>query len=306
MSKYRNLDKLLNSHTQIKKVSVSERDLNNDNEVTMEQEFEGNRNSDQHIYWFITKNDVSGNLEKESELRERVSAISKQYVFQYERGLDSGRLHYHLLIYLKVKTRFSALQKIFGKAKILFIKRKDLNRVRDYCCKEDTRVSCPVFKWKGIVIQDTSYFVKKEDLKPKQIRIVDKFIQRENPKWGRNIHWFWESKGGWGKSVCATYMIDQMGAMEVNGACSDILCGIVKWIEEKGEAPPIVIIDIPRISMSRVSYRAIEQIKNGKFFSGKYESGMVRFKKPHVIVFANQPPDESCLSADRWVIECLH
>ena len=66
----------------------------------------------QHGYWFITKNDCSGNLESKKELKERVERLSRQYVFQYERGLENNRLHYHLLIYLKVKMRFSALNKI--------------------------------------------------------------------------------------------------------------------------------------------------------------------------------------------------
>ena len=303
--KFRNLNNMLKEY---KKVSASERDLNNDksNDTdTLIQDLSGNVNKDQHVYWFITKNENDGKLESESELKERVERISRQYVFQFEKGKECKTLHFHLLIYLKQKMRFTQLQKIFGKCKILFIKKKDLERVRDYCCKEDTRISQPCFKWKGLKIIDTSYFIKKEDLRPSQLRICNMFIKDEDPKWGRHIHWFWEENGNWGKSVCATYMIDNMGAMEVNGACSDILCGVVKWIEENGKAPRIIVIDIPRISMDKVSYRAIEQIKNGKFFSGKYESGMVRFRKPWVVVFANSEPLWENLSEDRWIVENL-
>lgn len=288
-----------------RKVSVSERgEPNNDKLVPLEDSI-GSTDKTQHVYWFITKNDCSGNLESESELKERVERLSRQYVFQYERGKENNRLHYHLLIYLKVKMRFSALQKIFGKSKIVFIKKGDLQRVRDYCCKEDTRVTYPQFKWKGLQVVDTSYLITREDLRPRQIEIADRYIKDEHPKWGRYIHWYWEAKGNWGKSVTATYMIDQMGAMEVDGACSDILCGITRWIEEFGNCPKIIVIDIPRISMNRVSYRAIEKIKNGKFFSGKYESGMKRFRKPHVIVFSNSAPELDSLSEDRWIIEEL-
>lgn len=287
-------------------VSVCERgEPNNDKMVLLEDSIE-NVDKTQHVYWFITKNDVSGNLEKESELKERVERISKQYVFQYERGKENNRLHYHLLIWLKIKMRFSALKKLFGKAKISFIKKKDLNRVKEYCSKEDTRVSEPIYKWPGMKVIDTSYLIVKEDLNDKQLEIVNKYVKDEDPKWGRQIHWYWEEKGNWGKSITATYMIDQMGAYEVCGGCKDILCGIAKHIENFGKAPRIIIIDIPRISMNSVSYKAIEQLKNGKFFSGKYESGMVRFKRPWIVVFANAPPElNGTLSEDRWLIEEL-
>jgi hypothetical protein len=47
----------------------------------------------------------------------------------------------------------------------------------------------------------------------------------------------------------------------------------------------------------------MENVKDGLFFSTKYESGMVRYNPPHVIVFANVPPDVTKMSADRWVIK---
>jgi len=66
--------------------------------------------------------------------------------------------------------------------------------------------------------------------------------------------------------------------------------------------PKVVIIDIPRTSESFVSYGGIEKIKDGCFFSGKYESGMVLYDNPHVICFANFPPVSETMSADRWHI----
>ena len=49
----------------------------------------------------------------------------------------------------------------------------------------------------------------------------------------------------------------------------------------------------------------MEAIKNGCFFSGKYESGMVRFNSPHILVFANEPPERTKLSQDRWCVFAL-
>jgi hypothetical protein len=142
-------------------------------------------------------------------------------------------------------------------------------------------------------------------MRPEQLAIADRFIEHEHPLFGRKIYWFWEADGNWGKSMTSTYMIDQMDAFEVSGKGSDVLCGISSMIHDNDECPPIIIYDIPRSIGDYVSYQSIEKIKDGKFFSGKYESGMVRFNKPHVICFANQPPDLTKLSADRWIVENL-
>ena len=55
------------------------------------------------------------------------------------------------------------------------------------------------------------------------------------------------------------------------------------------------------ITKSTVS--TLEKIKNGLFFSGKYDSIMVYMKKkPLVIVFANRPPNPEWYSEDRLAL----
>jgi hypothetical protein len=142
-------------------------------------------------------------------------------------------------------------------------------------------------------------------LRSSQQKLVDLFRGIEDPLFGRSIYWFYEEQGGWGKSICAKYMVDQMGALEVSSKASDAFFGIVSWIEKHGDAPPIIILDIPRSTRDYVSYQSIEKIKDGKFFSSKYESSMVRFNSPHVICFANELPDIEKMSEDRWIIEEL-
>ena len=137
---------------------------------------------------------------------------------------------------------------------------------------------------------------------PIQLAIADKYIEKEDPLFGRYLHWYYEETGNWGKSQTATYMIDQMEATEVSGCKKDVTCGIQKLIEKRGQCPPIVIVDIPRDSASYVSYGGLELIKNGKFFSEKYESGMCRFNRPHIICFANTPPAYEKMSLDRWKV----
>ena len=48
-------------------------------------------------------------------------------------------------------------------------------------------------------------------------------------------------------------------------------------------------------------YRILENIKDGKATASKYDSDVIKFKKPNtVMVFSNTMPDWSKLSDDRW------
>ena len=118
----------------------------------------------------------------------------------------------------------------------------------------------------------------------------------------RTIYWFWEQTGNVGKTSFAKYTAVHSGSLIVSGKGNDMKYGIIKYKEKHGVAPRIVIIDIPRSIKDYVSYSGIEEIKNGLFFCGKYESDMCVFNSPHVICFSNSPPDTSKFSKDRWCI----
>ena len=89
----------------------------------------------------------------------------------------------------------------------------------------------------------------------------------------------------------------------LSGKATDMKYGIIKYKEKNGVFPDIIIFDIPRSSQQFVSWAGIEEIKNGMFFSAKYESDMVVFDNPHVICFANEEPDYNKLSKDRWKVK---
>lgn len=199
------------------------------------------------------------------------------------------------------RKRWSAIMNEFKFSYLAKSNKKNLKANIKYAFKEGNRF----IKSNGIERPEELILMTRTLLRPEQLEICNRFIEREDPLWGRKIYWFWEPIGNWGKSITATYMIDQMGAFEVSGKGADVLCGISSFIENHGRCPPIVIYDIPRSCSEYVSYQSIEKLKDGKFFSGKYESGMVRYNKPHIVCFANCPPDCEKMSSDRWVVECL-
>ncbi len=123
----------------------------------------------------------------------------------------------------------------------------------------------------------------------------------------RTVHWFWEPTGKVGKSFLSRYLFLKYEAIICSGKAVDVFHQVVKWQENHGEEDPIlVIVDIPRSHIDYVSYLAIEKLKDGCLYSGKYEGGAITLDPVHVICFANEEPNKSALSHDRWHIERIH
>jgi hypothetical protein len=69
------------------------------------------------------------------------------------------------------------------------------------------------------------------------------------------------------------------------------------------ERKSVFLFDLPRSSSEFLPYTLLEQLKDRRVFSNKYESRMKTFPHPvHVVVFTNEYPDMTKLSADRYRI----
>lgn len=66
--------------------------------------------------------------------------------------------------------------------------------------------------------------------------------------------------------------------------------------------PTVILVDVSRSSSEFLSYQFLEDIKDGRVFSPKYESYTKRFNSPHLIVMMNSEPDATKLSTDRYII----
>jgi len=113
----------------------------------------------------------------------------------------------------------------------------------------------------------------------------------------RKVHWYWEKEGNSGKSFMVSYLCAMKDAVVfTHGKVGDIAHAY------RGER--IVCIDLARTQAENLQaiYMVIENFKNGRIFSGKYESTTKVFDTPHVVVFANFEPDKKMLSEDRWDI----
>ena len=118
----------------------------------------------------------------------------------------------------------------------------------------------------------------------------------------REIIYIWDSEGNTGKTIMSEYLHIFHGAVITGGKEKDMKYAISRWNEVTSKYPTIIVVDICR-SEFYTDFSGIESIKNGLFFSGKYDSAMLHsVKKPNIVVFSNFPPQEENLSKDRWKI----
>ena len=142
------------------------------------------------------------------------------------------------------------------------------------------------------------------NMKPWQTEITERLTGR--PSY-RDILYVHEPVGNTGKSYLTKYLHYFHGAIVTGGKAADMKHAVARWRQITGQYPIIIIFDIARSDqLNADSYRAIQQMKNSMFFSGKYESGMVAaLLPPHILVFANCKPNIPMMSIDRWVIRFI-
>lgn len=129
--------------------------------------------------------------------------------------------------------------------------------------------------------------------RPWQAELMD--ILGEVPD-NRTIHWYTDEVGAAGKSTLVKYVVASgkpASATVLSGKVADMSFGY------KGER--IVFFDIPRSVAENMEHLAgmAEKLKDGLFFSSKYDSGAKVFEPPHVVFFSNSPPASGLWSADR-------
>lgn len=248
----------------------------------------------QAVNWIMTWNNYPDDVFE--QLSNKLAPLCDKYIFGKEVGAQ-GTPHIQGAFKLKKKMRQGSIYKLFN-CEFFLDKMKGRWNDQVYCAKDGNFIcDKPIRKKPSIITYDM--------LRQNQKDIADKFKDYENPIFGRKIYWYWESDGNWGKSILCKYLVDCEDAFIVQGKNNDILFGIAEYVKANGNSPKIVVLDVPRCNNNHVSYQAIESIKNGLFYSNKYESGMCRFDSPHILVFSNQEPDYEYLSEDRWIVNEL-
>ncbi len=234
--------------------------------------------------WFFTLKEESINL---SQLSQTLKEISKEFIFQLEKGSgENGYEHYQGCFSLKTKERFVTVKNHFPSS-IHLEPCKDWWMSKAYCSKAATRLKGP---WDQNTVMIKT--IEKEDMYQWQLEVINIL---DNPVHDRKVYWFWDSKGNTGKTAFCKFAYKYYGSTIIQtGKTADLAYCM--------HEPTSVLMNIPRSLEFHVNYSAIESIKDGLIFSGKYESCCKVFNPPHLVIFANFEPDKNCLSKDRWEI----
>lgn len=264
----------------------------------------------------------------------------KYCVMQLEKAPSTNSLHFQGYIELNESVRITGVKSnIWWLVPAhLETRRGTRDEARDYCRKENTRVAGP-WEWgeweksqgyrsdlaslqsmlvsgasaKDIALEMPAMFVRHHagirafiDVttevpkdpefvpRPWQAKILD--IIKTEPN-DRNIYWVTDSVGNTGKSRLTRHLICEHKAISLSGQVKDMMHAYSNALS------PIVIFDISRAAeeYSAHLYTMAESLKNGQFFSTKYNSKMLLFKPPHVIFFSNHMWDRTKFSADRVI-----
>ncbi len=265
--------------------------------------------------FFFTENNPTG----ESVVRILNLPHIDKWAFQEEKGGVKGVPHLQGCVTFSHRRTINKLRKA-TEGRVHWEIARNIEACAEYCTKLDTRngrIWIHGFDTKG-VRDERKKKIKKPKQKPKlvvvdpmdgltpyhyQRRIID-LIKTTCKPGSRKIYWFWSQKGNIGKSALTKHLCIKYGTLIIGGTWKDAFYAITQKVIA-GVDPKAIVFDLPRNQGNKISYTAIEGIKNGLFFSPKYESGMCVFNTPHIVIFANEAPNMWKLSEDRWIVKQL-
>lgn len=245
----------------------------------------GNTKSLQSRKWVFTLNNWN---EEEYNNIKNFCCDKLYYIIGQEVG-DNGTPHLQGYIRSKGGIRFETIKKLIPRAHIEHAKGSDEENFM-YCSKQNKFITNDK-KHRLLGLYNNIVW------KPWQKNILD--IIEEEPD-NRKMYFIVDKKGNNGKSFLCKYIALTKKCIIADGKKNDIF-NQIKTFDEMDEVPKIVLLDVPRDSENYVSYGAIEQIKNGLIYSGKYEGGQVIFDVPHVFIFSNEHLNYKKFSKDRIV-----
>lgn len=213
------------------------------------------------------------------------------WAFQEEVG-ENGTKHLQIALSFKNARYFDSIKEDFKVCHIELC--KNWLACKQYCNKKETRDGISKKK------EGPKDPLKDKQLYPYQEEIVRLMLQEPDE---RSIIWYFDPIGNKGKTTLAKHLCINFPnqVLYLSGKANDIKYGVLNFV--KKHKLKMVIFDYTRSAEDYISYEAIEAVKNGIFYNGKYESEMVVYDCPHVVVLANFRPDMSKLSADRWVLK---
>ena len=235
------------------------------------------------------------------KVKEYLGEFCDKWVFQKEKGAETGYLHYQGRMHLKVKRlKHPCLDtwKSMGMAPEWLAPTTKENQGNNfYVTKPDTRVEGPWDNESDEREKNAPWDLEGLQLWPWQKQVLESRLIKED----RIINVVVDFKGKIGKTKCLKYgLYHQLcGWIPATFKCAQDVMRCVWGQPKRG----LYIIDMPR-AMNNNSpdiYAGIEGVKNGIVYDDRYEWKFKIFGCPQIWVFTNSHAPKKFLSEDRWV-----
>lgn len=266
---------------------------------TVEQGGTPTRNTKKRSWCFTWNNYENADIEYLKEMLENKA----RYIFGEEKG-NSGTPHLQGVINFNSPRTFKSVRKLLKENHIEEC--KNWQASINYCSKDGIVHTNMEKKIKEKTLEEILIEAEYKDViwktwQQECLNILDKKPDK------RKIFWYWENTGNVGKSFLAKYICLKYNCIIATGKSGDIFNQLLKWrtLNPKEPQIPPIIIDNPRSEFGHINYAAIEALKNGFIYSGKYEGGKIYGLSPHIIIMANSEPNYEELSKDRLVVKQL-
>lgn len=251
--------------------------------------------------WHFTKNGVEGTAAEVEDMRETCKTYCKKFVWQLERGEESGLLHFQGRISLKTKARLKRVIKIFPGCHISPESNNAATGAGEfYACKEETRVDGP-WSDKDVVHYRHPKFDIAGRYFPWQSEAMKRLLSQDE----RKILIVVDPIGHSGKTVLAHHIVLFHSGVFVPSffqTGQDVLQYVHNFVREGGRHT--LVVDIPRAALlpklARKLFAAFETLKSGFVFDMRYSGRYKYFQPPQIVCFCNSEPDKSLLTGDRW------
>lgn len=247
--------------------------------------------------WIFTWNNYPNDYQKQLEDSFTKNGATK-YIFQPEKGQQNGTPHIQGAVTFSNKVRpFPSLE--LPKQISWRAARGAWRDQLRYCAKSETKDGPTVLF--GCRLPREVNTITKEQFYPWQQKMATILEGEPNE---RHIYWLWEGEGNIGKSAFVKYMVVKEEAIFCAGSKTNDIINLVYNAYIAGKSTDIILWDLPRQSEGKISFNALEMLKNGLIANMKYETGTAVFATPHIVVLCNhEPVDMHLLSQDRWIVK---
>lgn len=242
--------------------------------------------------------DVTISAENDRELLKKlIIKYCDKYVYQLEKGEQTGFEHYQCRFHLKEKQRPAAFAAKLHDSLTGYVHVSPTSKENTgnnfYIVKDATRLEGPWSSEDKPVLKTVS---KMTQLHPWQQSLIDATKDYDD----RCIHVVIDYVGNHGKSSLCKYMWYHHQAQPVPPMqkAEDLVQFVMSMPQSR-----TYLIDMPRAMKKRHLYEfysGIETIKNGMLYDKRYKGCFRYIDEPNIIVFTNSPPKLKYLSKDRW------